>query len=534
MEDNSTRKLSPLEKEFQKLNEELERKAYSVPATAFEDNSKLARDKRVARAMKDFFYFDRIYFPEEFHAQGYYKPGVLHKTMLEKSMHSGIHWFGTFRNLAKSTYLKKIRIWQLLSGKANIGAIMSETLKKSSKFIRSIETALSENERLKRDFGIKIDVLNDDMLRFICNTNKRPCYYLPYSLDSNARGDNVHIDRPDFMDFDDLETDRNNHNEVNTQKRLRKILEAYRSCREKASMIGLGNNLHPKCLFNRLKIALEKGELSGLINIYPFPAWSNEMTANTPYLGSVWQAKYPAKSESEMKEMVNPQNDVEWSEAQCDPVLKSGELFPRVYVKTYKTASLPTDAYGPAYCDPNMSLKGKGDTTAMAALLYSRSTDIYYVHKPKCMSYSNPNDLLLDFLKMFDPTKIRIMAMDGHVNQESTWTANIRNFVMLKGIPLPPIRFCRYNVDMISGHLSALYKEGKIRFPEEYLETEEGKEFMNQFHSFISKKENGLDDAPDVLICLYALGLELGMFIPNYVSGGNPYDVINVGFGGGF
>lgn len=534
MEDNSTRKLSPLEKEFAKLSEELDRKLYSSPIDGFDDSSVSARDIRVKKAMKDFFYFDKTYFPKKMFRQGWYKPGLLHYTMLQKTFEVGIFWFGAHRSLAKSVYLLKIRLWYFLSGRANSGGIMKENKTKSMKFVRAMANVIRTNGRLKADFGTVIDTLNDDMLVFKCNTNRGFCSYMPYSLDAGARGDSqVDLERLDFLDGDDLETTKQVFNEENNQKKLLKIREAYRSCRDNASMIILGNNLHPKCLFNKLKIAQEKGIVSDLIEILAFPSWSFKITSAVKYLGSVWESKFPAKSAEEMKAMMKIDGEVEWAEAQCEPILKSGHVFPAQYKRTYFQNELPSDAYGPAFCDPNLSKKGQGDTTAMAAILYSRTNDLYYVYKPSCKSYSSSNDLLTDYLKIFDG-RIRIMAMDGNVSQESNWSNNINNFVAIKGMPLPPIMFCKYNVDMISLHLSSIYQQGKLRFPAEFLETEEGEEAITQFQTFGSKKEPGKDDFPDCLISCYQFGIENGMFIPNALSGGNPYDVINVGFGGGF
>jgi len=533
MATNRLRKISPLDKDFAKIAERLDRQSYSIPEAKFDDNSEEARDERIAKSMKNFFVFDRTYFPESFHTQGYFKPGVLHSTIYQKSLVPGIHWFGAFRDLAKSAYLKKLRIWFLLSGRASIGGIMGETLKKSSKFIRSIEAIMTENKLILKDFDIKIEVMNEDTLRFTSRVNRRPCYYLAYSLDSNARGDNVNIFRPDFMDFDDLETFKNNHNFENTQKRLKKILEAYRSCRTDATMIGIGNNIHPKCLFNRLKIQYEKGERSEVIHVYPFPAWSNKMTEQTPYLGSVWQHKFKAKTELEMRKLMKVHDDVEWSEAMCEPVLEAGHIFPREFMFTYKNAELPDDAFGPAYCDPNLSLKGKGDTTALGALLYSRSKDLYYVHGARCKSYSDSNQLLSDYIGLFKP-KIRIMGMDGNVAQESSWVNNIRNFTLSTGRAMPPIKFCRYTVDMMATHFEQIYKQGKVRFSEEFIATEEGQDAMEQLHSFVSKKEKKKDDFPDFLISCFALGLEYNMFIPIAVSGADMFFVENIGFGGNY
>ncbi len=526
------REIIGLEKSFKQYSEKLERQAYSVPTPGFKDNSEGARKKRVKKAMKDFLYFDKTYFPEEFHTQGWYPPGVLHFKMFEVADKPGIHWFGTFRNLAKSAYLKKLRIWYLLSGRASIGGILSETLKKSEKFVRGIATILRENESLRKDFDIRIETLNSEMLIFTCSTNKRYCNYMNYSLDSNPRGDNVHIDRPDFIDFDDLETNRQVFNDENNHKKLMKIREAYRSCRENATMIGLGNDPHPKCLFNKLKIAREKGEKSDLIHIYAFKAWSEKITELTPYLGSVWHHKYPAGSESEMRMLVKADDDVEWAEAQCDPILKSGKWFPPEFVQFYTKDQLPSDAKGVGFCDPNLSEKGQGDTTAFGSLLFSRSQNKFFFTNLSCKSYDDSNDLLKDYFRVFS-SRVPLLGMDGNVDQASSWKNNIKNFVRIYGIPYPHVDFCRYKVDDIVTPFSAIYKQGRVYFPKEFSETDEGEIFMNQLYTFTSKKDNKKDDAADFCISAYMFGMEKKKFIAT-TDGKSPYFHTKIGFGRGW
>lgn len=529
---STNREMTQLEKSFEQHRDKLERAAYSVPAAPFKDNSETARNKRVKKAMKDFLYFDKTYFPSEYHKQGWFPPGYLHFKMLEVADSPGIHWFGAFRNLAKTVYLKKLRIWYLLSGRATTGAIMSETKTKSRMFVRTIEAVLRENQRIVSDFDINIEVMNDDMLRFTCNYHKGLIHYLPYSPASNARGSNPTLDRPDFMDFDDLETNRKVFDEANNHKLLLQIREAYRSCKDNATMIGLGNDLHPKCLYNKLKIAAEKGGRSDLIHIYAFKAWSDKRTDMTPYTGSVWEKKYPAKSESEMRELVNADDDVEWAEAQCDPIMKSGKWFPPEFAKFYTEDELPKDAKGVGFCDPNLSEKDKGDTTAFGSLLYSRNNNNFYFRDLRCKSYSDSDTLLMDYLTIFSST-VPILAMDGNVNQQSIWKNNIRNFVRVHSLPFPHIDFCRYNVDDIVTPFSALYKQGRVYFPKEFCESEEGQEFMSQLYSFTSKKANKKDDAPDFCISAYMFGMEKKRFIATS-NGGTPYFHKSVGFSGGW
>ena len=221
--------------------------------------------------------------------------------------------------------------------------------------------------------------------------------------------------------------------------------------------------MHPKCLYNKLKEAREKGVKSDLINIYAFKAWSDKETDLTPYVGSVWHNKYPAQSEAEMRIMVNADDDIEWGEAQCEPILKTGHWFPPQYAKFYTEDELPADAKGVGYCDPNLSEKEKGDTTAFGALQYSRSQDKFFFTNLRCKSYADSNMLLMDYLRIFN-SKVPILAMDGNVNQQSIWKNNIRNFVRVYNLPYPNIDFCRYRVDDISNSIFSSIQTGKSIF----------------------------------------------------------------------
>ena len=193
----------------------------------------------------------------------------------------------------------------------------------------------------------------------------------------------------------------------------------------------------------------------------------------------------------------------EWGE------LTEGLIFKREHYIEYDY--LPADARGVAYCDPNLSKKGLGDTTAMYKMLYSPSMDIFYVADAFCESYSDTNKLLKDFLSLRDEN-CRYLGFDGNVSQESSWTQHVNNFCQLHSIPNPIIDYKRYRVDEISKNTQMLWSNGQIQFKNGFSKTKVGETVLTQLYSFAGKKNTkAKDDAPDALVCTTEFIVETGL-----------------------
>jgi PBSX family phage terminase large subunit len=193
----------------------------------------------------------------------------------------------------------------------------------------------------------------------------------------------------------------------------------------------------------------------------------------------------------------------EWGE------LEEGLTFKRQYYAEWEF--IPHDAIGVVYCDPNLSKKGKGDTTAIVKLLYSQTTNQFYISDAKCDTYSDSNELLKDYLFMRDE-KARWMGFDGHVSQESSWSQHVRNFCSIHGIPSPIIEYKRYRVDDLSKNAQVLWNEGRLLFPPNFQKTSAGEKFLQQLYVFAGKKNTkAKDDAPDALICATEFIVESGL-----------------------
>lgn len=205
----------------------------------------------------------------------------------------------------------------------------------------------------------------------------------------------------------------------------------------------------------------------------------------------------------------------EWGE------LEEGLTFKRSILDgvLYDEHQLPHDARGVVYCDPNLSKKGKGDTTGIARLLFSPTTQEYYLDSGRCRSFSNSADLLDAVFDLYGKNA-RTIGFDGNVSQASTWSEHVANYSRIRKIAVPLVEFKRYSVDELSKNASLLWSEGRIRVSRRFARSEEGEEFLAQMWSFAGKKAGGKkkDDAPDSLICAIELIHERGLAIRKAVA----------------
>lgn len=207
--------------------------------------------------------------------------------------------------------------------------------------------------------------------------------------------------------------------------------------------------------------------------------------------------------------------NAEWGDA------GQGWLFKRDFFDEY--TELPTDARGVVYCDPNLSKKNKGDTTAMCKLLFSPTTQLYYVEDVICKSYDDANNLLKDLFNLYyNDNRLIGLAFDGNVSQESQWTQHVRNFAQMYNTPVPVIDYKHYHVDDLAKNASMIWAEGRIKFRAGIKQTRDGEEFLGQLYSFAGKKNsksysntNNKDDAPDSLICAVQALFERGYRLAN-------------------
>lgn len=476
------------EVEFKKLSQK-------NPAFSKEDSTDEKRAERKLKSKDDYWFFDKTYFSEEMYSDGYSEPSDYHKFLVADSEIPGISINAGPRKTGKTATMKKAFVWKLLTGRISFGGTLSSTLPTSRNILADIVELLA-TDRIAFDYAPELIEANKDQftMRIMELPNLTRCIAL--SEGRSARGATLLFARPKFILCDDLETRQSPLGSQQVYDRIKIIQETFQSMSIGGTLMVLGNNFDVKCALNKLITEHSEGLLPEFYRVNVTKAWDNDK--------SVWQSRYPAKSEDEMKRMLNVTDIIEWlGEYQQTPTPPDGIIFMRLSPLPYYT-DLPMDAKGVLWCDPNLAKKSKGDFTSITKYLYSPGTDFYYLAAYICRSYSDPNDLLNDYLRMKDG-RVRACGFDGNVSQESNWSSHVKNWCRIYQQPFPTIFYKRYNVDELAKNAQAAWNAGKIMLPDGMYLTKEGKIYLDQCFSFAGKKAGNPDDAPDGLISAHEL-----------------------------
>jgi len=481
---------------MQQFEEEIERKRLLEPAAPFtkSESTEKAKQKRLLLVKNDFWAFDKFYFTKEMYSDGYSEPCQFHRDIVNLCQIPGVNIILGARKHGKTATAKKTLVWLILN-KIKFAATLSSTLPVSRNILSDIAELL-HNQRIIFDYGIEFIEENADQITFRLLGKKGLKRIISLSEGRSARGATFGFARPEFVLCDDIETLQSPLSPEHSEQRIGIIAETYHSMSKSATILVLGNNFDERCALNRLLIEQDEGILDKNWHVYIYPAWQN----NLP----LWQERFPAQTEQELKEMLKCRTGSEWlAEFQQKPAPPDGLIFKRLD-KLPIWSNIPEDAKGVIYCDPNLSKKGKGDATAIVSLLYSPANNLYYLSDFICHSFSDSNELLDSIFKM-KHSYHRAIGFDGNVSQESTWTNNVRNWCRIKGIPFPPIQYCKYHTDELAKNIQSIWNEGRILLPENIAYSNDGKRFLSQIFSFQGKKANLADDAPDSLICAFEL-----------------------------
>lgn len=501
-----------IEREAERLTREAELK----PAPPFPDAlcSPSATRERRERARRDFWFFDQVYFPPESY-QDYAPPGEYHRDLVKRAQLPGIHIEAGPRGWAKTVTLKKFTAWLYFAGLLEVGMAYSATLDHASPLLQSIFRILTENPRIEHDFAPTIYQGSAESFDIGSRHFAHRCMMSIYSLRRSARGTSRDFNRPTFCIGDDLQTKNSPLGSEANREVVQRISETYKSMTPGSTMVVAGNNFDTECYIEDLRKQKELGTLPAHWDVSITPAWQ-------PETGSTWPERYEAETEEELMTLVEADDEEDWGgNFQGCPTHRDGRIFPRSKYATY--TALPLDVIGVAWNDPNLSLKSAGDTTAMGALLWSRSTGKYYVALASARSYADHEKLLDDYLSIKTVLLRRIpyMGFDGNVNQEVNWTLFVRTWCKLRNRPYPKLHYRKYHVDSLAKNAQLAWNAGDILFPEGFRETENGTVFTNQIFKFAGKKKNKKDDAPDWLISAFEFIHEMNIARPGRSRSGS-------------
>lgn len=512
-------KFSLVKHNLASFEEKTQLESLRAPVSPFPENerSDKAVIKRLVNSVKDFWKFDRYYFTEEMYGESYAAPNEMLLSIIDSlrftdtSSHAEIY-FGP-RKHGKTVTGKKALAWLLLTGRVNIAATYAETLPKSSNIMKDVCDIVRTNERIVHDFRPEFMEDNADQFQFRCappalKSSKLSLealfgnrYCMCFSEGRSLRGYTRMFDRPKFILGDDVETLESSFGHDAVRLRVEKLSESFHSMDDGGIFLILGNDFNTAGALHRLRIEQEAGILNKQWRLRIFKAWQDGRP--------LWSERYKASSEGELRRMLAPTDEADYqANYQQNPIPPDGDFFKRDLYHEWTVFN--ADARGVVYVDPNLSKKGKGDTTAIAAIFYDHENDAYMIYDPVCKSFSDSNHLLDATFRLKDSSGASAIGFDGHVNQESTWTNNVRNFCRIKKQPFPRIEYKRYKVNDIAKNFQLAYAEGRVYFPPGFAKTPDGERFLSQFFAFTGTKKNDADDAPDALICAFEFLHERG------------------------
>lgn len=513
-------KYSGINESFAILKQEIEDSALLKTVSAFsaKDSTPEAVKKRVLRAKRDYWFYDRTYFSKDQY-QNYADPGDYQRSIYEEIMCQGVDIHAGPRGFTKTTTAKKVFAWKLLTGRTHFLATLSFVIKPAQNNMSDIASIIMENSRIAHDFRTISNVWNTDEFSFRTQTQHiaslRKRYIAPFSEERSMRGWTKEFLRIEELFGDDFETLASAIGGDYTRRRIAVAEEGVASLGgTRPSAWFSGNMFDSRGYIAQLLKEQEDGlslERSGW-RVHIHKAWKDGK--------SQWITRYPAESEEEMMHMVGARTKADFkANWQQEPSPPEGHVFKREFVKFWD--KYPKDARGVLYTDQNLALKSKGDTTAIVRLTYSPSTEFLYV-SARCLSFSDPNELL-DMVLHMRSKRVQGIGFDGNVSQESHWRNHIRAWCNKNDAHFPTAKFCRYHVDQLATNLQMVYAEGKILFDPAMKFSEEGIRFFEQLFAFVSKKQKGRDDAPDALICAYQFLTERKL---NRVGGAKSHSAI--------
>lgn len=151
------------------------------------------------------------------------------------------------------------------------------------------------------------------------------------------------------------------------------------------------------------------------------------------------------------------------------------------------------------YVDPNLSEKGKGDTTAIVVVGYNPLRGQISIYDVFCESIADSNQLFDTIARLSNRHGVRAVDMDGNVTQENTYKNLLREWMNRRGLSMK-VNFRRYRVNDLVKITQLHWVSCDIAFAEGLDKSQ--RQFFAQLYAFEGKKtERKKDDAPDALIC---------------------------------
>lgn len=202
--------------------------------------------------------------------------------------------FIMFRESAKTTLSKLYLIWLITFNKRKYINVDSFDKENAERILFDIAYELSNNNRLKADFGILFskkrgidDVKQSKISNFITENGIR---VEAHSTQESVRG-RIHLNqRPDFLLLDDFETNKTKDSQAYTKQIKDHISEALAGMSPEASILYLGNYITE---YGNIQFLIDRAKTDHKIKVLNVPVLIGEQPT--------WKSKY-ALTDDEAKE----------------------------------------------------------------------------------------------------------------------------------------------------------------------------------------------------------------------------------------
>ena len=168
------------------------------------------KDRRVARARRDFWYFIRTYFGHHVeHAETETSRfrRFVHKRLYDLSRRRNKLLFTAYRGAAKTTILSQLfMLWLLVKQDIRFGVLISATDTLAGLIFEFYKTELEDNANFRHDFGIRLPGLWREK-ELLIDVAGHLCKLAGYGAGKKLRGVKFLSHRPDLIIVDDIEDD---------------------------------------------------------------------------------------------------------------------------------------------------------------------------------------------------------------------------------------------------------------------------------------------------------------------------------------
>lgn len=481
------------ERQFQDKIQELV-KNIKRSTTVFADDSAKAQRERKQKALDDFFFFCKTYFPH------YVKSdfGKIHYKMNEETEKRGIiNAVAGFRGMAKTSILAIMKpIWKALRKdiKFNLKVAASKDLAKVR--TAAIKAEFLFNSRIKNDFGEQVkeyfsdeDFVTFEGVRFCALGYKNP-----------IRGAINQGNRPDYIDIDDLE-DHSSVSEVISDKKYDYVTgEAFGALdpADPGIFIWLGNLTHPQMAMNRFKTECEE-----------LPNPSRKMLIfriDDGNYNPTWKERYTPDAIKKLRQAMGFLNFER--HMRMNPIIE-GKIFKNEWFKYGIPAGQKPLLI--SYCDPGWSSKAGADFKAIMTIYYKAPN--YYLVDCWNRSGATINDMIKKMYALDAQYSNILFFMESNFTQKFLWDY-IPPIAEKMGytIPINPVEN-KVNKLIRIETLQPLFEFGWIYFKNG--KDGDEKELINQLLAYPYAKLDG----PDALAgAVEQIKLHAGQDFDNYES----------------